>query len=340
MVGKKDSVLLGHGSGGKLTHELIDNLFIKHFSNPELDRQTDAALLTLNKNKLAFTTDAFVVDPVFFPGGDIGKLAVCGTVNDVAVSGATPRYLSASFIIEEGFSLEDLEKIVVSMAAEARKAGVSIVTGDTKVVDKGKCDKVFITTSGIGNIDDKHLNISEGKDIKPGDKIIVNGSIGDHGMAIMSARNDLKLAAPIKTDCASLNSLISVVKSASDNIRFMRDATRGGLATVATELCAGKDYGLVINEEAVVVKEAVRGMCELLGFDPMYVANEGKVVIVASADDAEDIIKSMRDHELGKEASIIGEIVKEHAGKAWLNTSIGGNRIIDMLAGEQLPRIC
>ena len=339
-MGKEERIRLGHGSGGKLTHELIDNLFVKYFSNPELDRQTDAALLRLPKKQLAFTTDAFVVDPIFFPGGDIGKLAVCGTVNDVAVSGANPLYLSAAFIIEEGFPLKDLENIVKSMASEARSAGVSIVTGDTKVVNKGHCDKVFITTTGIGSLPEEHLHISEGMNTVVGDKIIINGSIGDHGMAIMSARNELKLNAPLLSDCASLNGLISRITSVSSNIRFMRDATRGGLATVVTELCQGKDFGVSVSEENLLVNEGVRGMCELLGFDPMYVANEGKLVLVAASEDADNILKAMHDHEHGKDARIIGEIVAEHPGKAWLNTAVGGNRIIDMLAGEQLPRIC
>ena len=337
---KKDRILLGHGSGGKLTHELIDQLFVKYFSNPDLDKQTDAALLELKEDKLAFTTDAFVVDPIFFPGGDIGKLAVCGTVNDVAVSGAKPLYLSAAFIIEEGLPMDKLERIVSSMADEAKKAGVSIVTGDTKVVDKGKCDKVFITTTGIGALPEKHYPISEGKAMQVGDKIIINGSIGDHGMAIMSARNDLKLSAPLESDCASLNGLIEAMTSSSDNIRFMRDATRGGLATVITEVCTARDHGVLIYEESLLVNEGVRGMCELLGFDPMYVANEGKVVAVVAPEDAHRVLEAMQMHSFGKEARIIGEIVEEHPGKAWLQTSIGGHRIIDMLAGEQLPRIC
>jgi hydrogenase expression/formation protein HypE len=340
MPGKNDRIRLGHGSGGKLTHDLIDKLFVKHFSNPELDRQTDAALLEIPSDKLAFTTDAFVVDPIFFPGGDIGKLAVCGTVNDVAVSGAKPLYLSAAFIIEEGLPYHELEKIVISMAAEARKAGVSIVTGDTKVVNKGQCDKVFITTTGIGSLEDKHFHISEGKNIQAGDKIVINGSIGDHGMAIMSARNELKLSAPLLSDCASLNGLISLATASSANIRFMRDATRGGLGTVITELSRDRAYGINIYEDQLLVNEGVRGMCELLGFDPMYVANEGKVVIVVKEVDADQLVLAMRNHEYGKDARIIGEIVDDHHGKAWLQTVIGGNRIIDMLAGEQLPRIC
>lgn len=340
MSAKDKRILLGHGSGGKLTHDLIEKLFVKHFSNAVLDRQTDAALLDVPAGKMAFTTDAFVVDPVFFPGGDIGKLAVCGTVNDVAVSGATPMYLSAAFIIEEGLSFTELERIVISMAEEAKKAGVSIVTGDTKVVNKGHCDKVFITTTGIGILNEERKDISEGKQIIPGDKIIVNGTIGDHGMAIMSARNQIKLSAPLQSDCASLNGMIEAVLSKSEQVRFMRDATRGGLGTVITELCANKQFGIRLDEDQLKIKEGVRGMCELLGFDPLYVANEGKVVIVAGADDADDILKVLKNHTDGLEASIVGEVVEEHAGKAWLNTTIGGNRIIDMLAGEQLPRIC
>ena len=340
MKGQDERIRLGHGSGGKLTHELIDSMFVKHFSNPELNRQTDAALLNLQSDKIAFTTDSFVVDPIFFPGGDIGKLAICGTVNDIAVSGAKPLHLSAAFIIEEGFPLAKLERIVRSMAEEARKAGITIVTGDTKVVNKDKCDKVFITTTGIGVIEDKFMPISEGKNIRIGDQIIINGSIGDHGMAIMSARNELKLSAPILSDCASLNGLINSITSSSENVRFMRDATRGGLATVIAELSDGKEYGINIFEDQLVIDQGVRGMCELLGFDPMYVANEGKVVVVVARDDAEKVVSSMQKHAYGKNACIIGEVVDKHHGKAWLNTAIGGNRIIDMLAGEQLPRIC
>ncbi|MFC2107292.1 hydrogenase expression/formation protein HypE [Bacteroidota bacterium] len=333
-------ILLGHGSGGKLTHNLINDIFFKHFENEILSRATDSATLDIPGSAISFTTDSFVVDPIFFPGGDIGKLAVCGTVNDVAVSGAKPLYLSASFIIEEGLSFEELERIVISMAAEAKKAGVKIVTGDTKVVDKGKCDKVFINTTGIGALDKELEHIGTGDKIEVGDKIIINGSIGDHGMAIMSARNDIKLSSPIQSDCACLNSLIEDILKTSKNIHFMRDATRGGLGTVISELAKSNKYGVQINEEKLPVKDSVRGMCELLGFDPIYVANEGKIVIVASQEDADAILECMRQHELGKESQIIGKVQSTHPGKAWLSTSIGGNRILDMLAGEQLPRIC
>jgi hydrogenase expression/formation protein HypE len=337
---KNDKVLLGHGSGGKLSHDLISGLFVKYFRNEHLDKQTDSAILEIQGGRLSFTTDSFVVDPIFFPGGDIGKLAVCGTVNDLAVSGATPLFLSAGFIIEEGFPLEDLETIVRSMAEEARKAGVSIVTGDTKVVNRGKCDKLFINTAGIGRIEDKHVHISEGSRIKPGDRIIINGSIGDHGMAVLCARKELNIQSDIRSDCASLNGLIGQILSVTDGIRFMRDATRGGLATVLAELADKKSYGITIEESQLLTGPQVRAFCELLGFDPLYVANEGKFVMVVDPGSADKIIEIMQCHELGKDARIIGEISGDYPGRAWINTAIGGKRIIDMLAGEQLPRIC
>lgn len=333
-------ILLGHGSGGKLSHDLISGLFVKYFNNEILRLQTDSALLENAKKDIAFTTDSYVIDPIFFPGGDIGKIAVCGTVNDISVSGAKPAYLSASFIIEEGFSFIELERIVKSMAEEAQNAGVLIVTGDTKVVDKGKCDKLFINTSGVGFIDDSLKGISTGENIIPGDKIIINGSIGDHGMAVLAARNALKIHAQLESDCASLNKLISEIIDNTTTVKFMRDATRGGLATVMAELVASKPYGVEINENKVPVKESVRGMCELLGFDPLYVANEGKVVIIVSESESEEVLGIMRNNELGQNCSEIGKIVSLHPGKGWLNTGIGGQRIIDMLSGEQLPRIC
>ncbi len=237
---KNKNVLLGHGSGGKLSHDLISQLFVKYFDNPILRQQTDSALLEIKSKNLAYTTDSYVVDPIFFPGGNIGKLAIAGTVNDLAVSGAVPKYISTGFIIEEGFPLDDLEIIVKSMSEEAKKAGVLIVTGDTKVVDRGKCDKVFINTSGIGILNENLLNISSGKEIKQGDHIIINGSIGDHGMAILSARNELNIKSAIESDCACLNELIQEIVSSESQIKFMRDATRGGVATVLTELASGK----------------------------------------------------------------------------------------------------
>lgn len=335
-----EKVLLGHGSGGKLSHELIDNLFATNFKNSILDQQSDSAIIPIKGSHFAYTTDSFVVDPLFFPGGNIGNLAIAGTVNDLAVSGAKPLYLSVGFIIEEGFSYNELEKIVVSMAEDAKKAGIQIVTGDTKVVDKGKCDKVFINTSGIGILNDKYTEISSGSSIKPGDKIIINGSIGDHGMSVMAARNELNIKTHITSDCACLNHLIASVLEITNSIKFMRDATRGGLGTVLSELVKGSDYGIQVEENELIIHENVRGLCELLGFDPIYVANEGKVVMVAGKDDADKIVAKIKESPFGKEASIIGEISENHKGMAWLNTSVGGRRIIEMLSGQQLPRIC
>jgi hydrogenase expression/formation protein HypE len=340
MINKTDKILLGHGSGGKLSHELIDSLFTKHFSNPILEQQSDSAIIPFNGSHLAFTTDSFVVDPIFFPGGNIGNLAIAGTVNDLAVSGATPLYLSVGFIIEEGFSFADLEKIVVSMTDYAGKAGIKIVTGDTKVVDKGKCDKVFINTSGIGILNTKYTEISSGSGIKPGDKIIINGSIGDHGMAIMASRNELNIHTHISSDCACLNHMIADALKVSNGIRFMRDATRGGIGTVLSELVKGNDFGIRINEDKLTIHENVRGLCELLGFDPLYVANEGKVIIVVDSKYADKVLESIKNSPTGKEASIIGEITEDHKGMCWLKTVVGGKRIIDMLSGQQLPRIC
>ena len=334
------NILLEHGSGGKLSLRLIKDLFIKHFDNPILQRQTDSALLNISSDLIAFTTDSYVVDPLFFPGGNIGKLAVCGTVNDLAVSGADPKYISVSFIIEEGFSLGELEKIVSGIAAEAEKTGVLIVTGDTKVVNKGKCDKLFINTAGIGILDEKFKHISTGDNIKTGDKIILNGTIGDHGMAIMAARNFAGFNTDIKTDCAGLNRMIKDILNNGCNIKFMRDATRGGIANILCELTENSGISIEIDESKVPIKESVRGMCELLGFDPFYVANEGKVIIIASAEDAGRVIEIMKTNEFGKNCAVIGEITDNQNGKTVLKTEIGGKRIIEMLAGEQLPRIC
>ncbi len=337
---KEDRILLSHGSGGKISHDLISQIFVKHFSNVHLEAQTDSAILKTSEGEIAFTTDSYVVDPIFFTGGNIGKLAVCGTVNDLAVSGAQAQFLSCGFIIEEGFLLEDLEKIVASMAAEAQKAGVKIVTGDTKVVNRGKCDKVFINTAGIGFLPKSRHHISFADTIMPGDKIIVNGSIGDHGIAILAAREALSFRTDIVSDCAPLNGLIEQVLQEPSAIRFMRDATRGGLATVLCELASEKNLGIDIDEARIPVKEIVKGACEVFGFDPLYLANEGKVVMVVDGNMADDILTEMRKHPLGKEAVIIGEIVAGHPKKVLLETAIGGRRILDMLAGEMLPRIC
>ncbi|MEI6765159.1 MAG: hydrogenase expression/formation protein HypE [Bacteroidota bacterium] len=337
---QKKVVLLNHGSGGKMMHELVSGLFVKYFDNDILRQQTDAALLDVESKHLAFTTDSYVVDPIFFPGGNIGKLAICGTVNDIAVSGATPLYLSCGFIIEEGLPFDDLEAIVKTMAEEAQKAGVLIVTGDTKVVDKGKCDKVFINTAGIGRLDEKNVNISHGTGIIPGDIIIVNGPVGDHGTAILCARNSIEYSNEVVSDCAPLNQMIAKTLLNSNGVKFMRDATRGGVATVVCELAEKLDVGINLSEDAIPVRESVRGLCEVFGFDPLYMANEGRVIMVVAPDDASDILDILRADEYGREAAIIGEITDTNKGMVVMKTSVGGSRIIDMLAGEQLPRIC
>lgn len=337
---KHEKIILGHGSGGKLSHDLIKNLFLKYFGKKHNEALGDSSILPLTGEHIAFTTDSFVVDPVFFPGGDIGKLAVCGTVNDLAVSGSKPAFLSASFILEEGLPIRDLETIIKSMAEEAHKAGIRIVTGDTKVVDRGKCDKIFINTAGIGFFSVSAKDFASGNSIQPGDTVIVNGALGEHGMAVMASRKNLNFSAEIVSDCASLNSLIGEVLDKDPRIKFMRDATRGGLATVLCEVCTGKLWGIELDEERIPVNEKVLGICEILGFDPIYVANEGKVVMIVDKDDSDLVLSLLKKNELGETAAIIGHITSEHPGKVVMNTAIGGRRIIDMLAGEQLPRIC
>lgn len=333
-------ISLSHGSGGKLMHDLINNLFVKYFDNTILSTQTDSAVLEKYNKNIVFTTDSYVVDPIFFPGGNIGKLAICGTVNDLSVSGAIPLYISCGFIIEEGFSYDDLETIVKSMSEEAKNAQVKIVTGDTKVVNKGKCDKIFINTSGIGLLDEKFKKISYGTEIKVGDKIIINGYIADHGIAIMCARNPQYFKSKIKSDCACLNMLIQKVLNVSDNIKFIRDATRGGVATILCELAEKRGVGIEIQESVLPIRESVKGMCEIFGFDPLYIANEGKFVMIVGKEDANKILSVLKKDKLGVNSAIIGEITNKYKGKAILNTEIGGKRIIDMLTGEQLPRIC
>ncbi len=334
------TILLGHGSGGKLTGDLIKKSFIEYFDNPVLKAMTDSAVINIEDKLLAFTTDSYVVDPIFFPGGDIGKLSVCGTINDIAVSGAEPLFISASFIIEEGFSIDELEKVTKSMSNEAHKAGVKIVTGDTKVVNKGQCDKIFINTAGIGILEKKFENISAGKNIRSGDKIIVNGYMGDHGIAVMGARENIKFETEIKSDCASLNHLIKSVLDSGADVKFMRDITRGGLATVVSEITAGRKFGISINEVDLPVRESVRGMCEIFGYDPMFLANEGKVLMIVSGNSSGIAIKTMKQNEFGGDSEIIGEITADNPGKAILQSVAGGTRIIDRLTGEMLPRIC
>jgi hydrogenase expression/formation protein HypE len=336
---EEGKILLGHGSGGRLMHQLIGDLFLKHFSNSILDEQTDSAILNVGLSEIAFTTDSFVIDPLFFPGGNIGKLAVCGTVNDLAVTGAQPLYISVSFIIEEGFAIKDLETIVESLAQEANRAGVLVVTGDTKVVNKGKCDKLFINTAGIGRMKKENLHISKASDVKAGDIIIVNGTIGDHGMAVMNARESFNFKTTVESDCASLNHLINEVLEKYP-VKFMRDPTRGGVATVLNELADKKSMGIEISESELPVTNGVRAMCELLGLDPLHIANEGKVIIVAGEKDGSGILEILRKNNLGKQSNIIGRIVNDHPGKVVLKNETGGRRIIDSLTGDQLPRIC
>lgn len=331
------TILLAHGSGGKLSHELLEKNLLPPFSNPLLDKLDDSAVFEFS-GRLAFTTDSYVVNPIFFPGGDIGKLAVCGTVNDLAMSGAKPLYLSVSLIIEEGLLIEELERIIKSIKAATKEAEITIVTGDTKVVNRGNADKLFINTSGLGIIPPQ-LDIS-GANARVSDKIILSGNIGDHGIAVMSQREGLKFSTPIKSDCAPLNKLVSQMLEASSQIHCLRDPTRGGLATTLNELAKQSNVGITIEEEKVPVAEAVRAVCELLGFDPLYIANEGKLVAIVDSAHAESVLAKMKQNRYGTNASIIGEVTSDHPGRVIMKTRLGASRIIDMLSGELLPRIC
>jgi len=335
---KEDKILLSHGSGGKLSFNLIKKLVLPNFNNPYLKRLDDGAILDIEGLKLAYTTDSYTVDPLFFKGGNIGELAVYGTVNDLAMCGATPLYLSCSFIIEEGFSLNLLEKIVLSMKAASAIAKVDIVTGDTKVVNKGAADKIFINTSGVGIVKEG-VNIS-GSNAKVGDVVMINGPIGSHGIAVLSEREGLKFETEIKSDTAPLSSLVADVLEVSKDIHVLRDPTRGGLATTLNEIALSSKVDVEINEGNIPIQEEVRAACEILGYDPLYLANEGKVVAFVPSEVATEVFKKMRKNKYGKESKIIGRVVKKSEGKVYLNTIIGGKRIIDMLTGEQLPRIC
>jgi len=329
-------ITLAHGSGGKLMHDLITDLFLKNLDNPFLSKLGDASILDFKSKKLAYTTDSFVVKPLFFKGGDIGKLAVCGTVNDLAVSGAAPKYLSCGIIVEDGFSYADLERITVSIKNACKTAGVNIVTGDFKVVEKGAVDGIFINTSGVGEVfNNSKIAIPR---IRPGDKIIISGTIGDHAASILLAREELKFKARISSDCSPLNGLVSSI--ICEDIKFMRDPTRGGLATTLNEISSSCGYNIAIEEISVPVKKQVRALCEILGFDPLYMANEGKLIAIVSKDSAGSVLSKMKKHSLGKDARIIGEIKKEKDKKVYLKTQSGGSRILDMVMGEQLPRIC
>ena len=333
----EDKVLLAHGSGGKLSHDLIEKNFVSAFGNPLLNKLDDSAAFELS-GRLAFTTDSFVVNPIFFPGGDIGKLAVNGTVNDLAMNGAVPLYLSLSFIIEEGFLIAELEKVVNSIHQAADEAGVKIVAGDTKVVNQGSADKLFINTSGIGIVS-PGVDIS-GANAIPGDKVILSGSLGNHGIAVLSQREGLKFQVPIESDCAPLNKLVAEILETSASIHCLRDPTRGGLATTLNEFAEQSQVGIRIEEESIPINKAVLAACELLGFDPLNVANEGKLAAVVTPSDADKVLAKMRQNQYGTEATIIGEVVNEHPGKVVMKTRLGSSRIVDMPVGELLPRIC
>lgn len=337
-------IVLGHGGGGKLTAELIEKVFVSRFANPTLERMNDSALVEMGGTQLAFTTDSFVVTPIFFPGGDIGSLAVNGTVNDLAMAGAKPMYLSAAFILEEGLQASDLARVVDSMQAAASRAGVHVITGDTKVVNRGKGDQVFITTTGLGQV---AADVQLGSDrAKPGDCILVSGYIGDHGITILSQRDGLEFEADLHSDCAALNGLvdgmIEEVRAAGDPwaIRCLRDPTRGGVASALNEIAGRSGVGMMLDEETIPVRETVRGACEMLGLDPLYVANEGKLLAIVAQDLAPRVLRRMTSHPLGRESRMIGRIVESPAGMVLMKTSVGGTRVVDTLFGEQLPRIC
>ena len=332
-----DSILLAHGSGGKLSHELVEKKFLPFLANPALSKLDDSAIFEAS-GRLAFTTDGYVINPIFFPGGDIGKLAVCGTVNDLAMNGAKPMYLSLSAIIEEGFLIGELEQIVQSIKKAAEEAEVSIIAGDTKVVNRGQADKLFITTSGVGIVP-PGVDIS-GANARVGDKVLLSGTIGDHGVAILSQREGLRFATTLKSDCAPLNRLVAQMLEVSSRIHCLRDPTRGGLATTLNELARQSKVGITIEETEIPVKEEVEAACELLGLDPVYVANEGKLVAIVDPADADRLVVRMKKNRYGRDAAIIGEVTREHPGKVVMKTKIGPSRIVDMLTGELLPRIC
>jgi hydrogenase expression/formation protein HypE len=346
-----DRILLAHGSGGQLSHDLVRDLFLPHFPAPTLAKLDDAAVVQplasaatgaqpniSGASRLAFTTDSYVVKPLFFNGGDIGRLAVCGTVNDLAMVGATPLYLSAGFVIEEGLELETLRRVVASMKASADEAGVEIVAGDTKVVERGGADKLFINTAGLGAVP-SGIDISA-SNAQPGDLVILSGTIGDHGLAVLSEREGLAFKSQLASDAAPLNHLVSAMLEASRDIHALRDPTRGGLATTLTEMARQSQVAIAIDESKIPIHEDVRAACEMLGYDPLYVANEGKLVAIVAPRAAEAVLQAMQKDRYGKKAAIIGEVMAQPAGKVLLRTGIGGTRIVDMLAGEMLPRIC
>jgi hydrogenase expression/formation protein HypE len=336
MPGKE--LQLAHGSGGRLTAELMESVFLPAYSNPILAELNDQAVFSINGARLAFTTDSFVVKPLFFPGGDIGKLAVNGTVNDLAMGGARPLFLSASFVLEEGFAIAELKRVVASMAQAAGLAGIEIVTGDTKVVERGHGDGVYVNTSGVGVIEHKYRLSSD--QAQPGDCIIVSGPVGDHGMAVMARREGLEFDTPIESDTAPLHELVAAMLAVSEGMRCLRDPTRGGLATTLNEIAKNSGVGMVVDENSIPIREPVAGLCELLGLDPLYVACEGRLVAVAQSDEVGNLLEAMHSHPLGAEAVVIGNVVVDHPNTVVMKTCVGGTRIVDVLSGEQLPRIC
>lgn len=335
---KKDYIQLAHGSGGKLSHDLVKNVMWPAFANEILGQMDDGAQLNMNGCRLAFSTDSYVVKPLFFSGGDIGKLAVCGTVNDVAMNGAIPLYLSAGFILEEGFPMESLQRIVVSMQRAAAEAGVRIVTGDTKVVEKGAVDGIYINTAGIGSIIDG-TNVS-GSNAQVGQDIILSGYLGDHALAVMSERHGLQFPQSVVSDCAPLNGLVKSILTAVPNIAVLRDPTRGGLATTLNEIALQSQVGIMLEESSIPISPAVQAACDILGFDPLYLANEGKMIVFVEHECTRQVLDIMQQHVYGREARVIGKVVKEPSGQVGLRTNIGGVRLLDMLVGDQLPRIC
>ncbi len=334
----RDTVLLGHGSGGKLSAELIRDVFLPLLQNPVLSRLDDQAIVNVNGCRLAFSTDSFVVKPLFFPGGDIGSLAVHGTINDLAMGGARPLFLSAAFIIEEGLPMDVLRRVVMSMQQAAAGAGVPVVTGDTKVVEKGNGDELFINTTGLGLVPDG-VELSANR-AQPGDKVLLSGSIGEHGIAILAQREGLEFESAVRSDSAALHTLVAEMLKVTSAMRCMRDPTRGGLSSALNEIAAQSQVGVEVNEEAILVREEVRGACEMLGLDPLYVANEGKLIAIVEAGAAEELLDAMRHHPLGGQAQIIGTVTGQHPGLVTMRTGLGTTRIVDMLAGDQLPRIC
>ncbi len=333
-----DTIQLAHGAGGRLSADLIEKLIIPRFSNQELDKLEDQAVLELGPGRVAFSTDTFVVSPLFFPGGDIGDLAINGTVNDVAMSGAQVTALSVGFVLEEGFPMEDFHRILCSMELAAQEAGVRIVTGDTKVVGKGSCDKIFINTSGIGVIPDG-ISMSASS-LQVGDKIVLSGTLADHGMAVMTVREGLSFQSSVTSDTAALNGMIRDILNVCPGVRTMRDPTRGGVATSLNEFAESSKVGIRLDETVIPVKPDVMGACEILGIDPLYVANEGKLLAVVPADKVDAVLEVMKNHPLGRDAVVIGEVVEDHAGMVTMQTILGAERIVDMPIGEQLPRIC